>query len=37
SKVSAFNKVSAKLKVKCILVRYFSYTQTVGNNMKEPK
>lgn len=29
---SAFNKVIAKLKVMCSLIRYFSYTQNVVLN-----
>ena len=34
SKVSTFNKVSAKPKVKCFLNRYFSYTQTVVRHLR---
>tara|TARA_R110000868_G_scaffold103317_2_gene284614 strand:- start:5535 stop:5738 length:204 start_codon:yes stop_codon:yes gene_type:complete len=29
-------KVSAKLKVKCFLIRYFSYTQNVGQHAEKP-
>jgi len=30
-------KVSAKLKVKCFLIRYFSYTQHVMRNFADDK
>jgi len=30
-------KISAKLKVKCFLIRYFSYTQNVMHNDEDSK
>ncbi len=35
-KVITLNKLSAKRKVKCVLIRYFSYTQNVGININLP-